>query len=321
MTDGILVKNNTGHILISSDVESLHYAGKAEYISVTHSGLTDFPNYSGSYDTLDGRCIVRYKAFTNNGTPLFFIRPKDYSRYHGIINQWQFGVYWYVDVLVSGGSIGASTRPDIHYFVQPRRFGNATLPAPTDDYGIVTYKGTTTMFDSRLKPLAITYAKGVTPPADPTNGSGLPGSSSGHPWNYATNDHDFRCSSQYNAYSSAALNNHTDLMFSAPSTAQAVYSRTMYGYKNSCDTYSCQEHWSTAIWWGMYHQAYRLVSGSVRAGWAHYAAGYYFYSRYEDGGWFGGGSGSAVSGSAPYDNKTINLSQNTIIVANASHYE
>jgi hypothetical protein len=312
MTDGILVKNNTGHILISSDVKSLHYFGKADYVSTPLTGLTDFPNYGGSNDALSGRCIIRYRILTSY-TPLFFIRPSDYTRFHGIINQWQDGSYWYVDVIQSGGT---EDRPDVHVFIEP------TSMTPTGDHGILTkLSDGNTAFDSRLKPLAITYAAGVQPPTDPTDGSGLPGSTSGHPWNYASNDHDFTCDDSYSSYASSTLNSNTDLMFSAPSTAQAVYSRTMYGYKNSCDTYSCQSHWSTAIWWAMYHQAYKIDPGYVRAGWCVYAAGYYFYSAYESGGWFGGGSGSASSGNAPYNNKTINLSQNTIIVANASHYE
>lgn len=316
MAYGISVKNASGHILISNEIESLHFAGQATYVSTPYTGLTSFPNYNSSdpQNVLSGRCITRYRIDVSD-TPLFFIRPDDYTRYHGIINQWESGGYWYVDVIQSGGT---EDRADVYAFVKPSAL------TPSGSYGIQTFLSNgTSAFDSRLNPLAITYAAPVTPPSIPCDG-GQPTAQSGFAWNDTNLDHDFTSDNTYSQSTSSALNSNTDLMFSAPSTAQAVYSRVKHGHKASTIPFwqggGTQHHYSTAIWWAMYHQAYKLVSGNIRAGWCPYAAGYYFYSVYQSGGWFGGGSGSAVTGNAPYNDKTINLSANTVIIANAEHY-
>ena len=111
-------------------------------------------------------------------------------------------------------------------------------------------------------------------------------------------------------------------MFAAPSLAQATYKRQMHGHKRSCGCCGCccQDHNSTAAWWVMYRNTFRLRSGYIDAGWTNYAAGYSFSSSYESGGWFGGGGGSYSSGSMPYTAKTINLTSNAYIIADATRY-
>lgn len=182
--------------------------------------------------------------------------------------------------------------------------------------------GTTKTFDSRKQPLAITGGGTAVAPSDPTNSGGTPGTSSGHSWNYATNDHDFRSSNRYTAVSDSAANASTT-MFSCPSLAQAVYKRQMHGYKESCGCcgFGCQDHYSTASWWVMYRSAFRLRSGNFDAGWTNYAAGFAFSSNYESGGWFGGGGGSYSTGTMPYTAKTINLQSNAYILADSSRYD
>ena len=97
----------------------------------------------------------------------------------------------------------------------------------------------------------------------------------------------------------------------------------MHGYKESCGCcgFGCQDHYSTAAWWVMYRQAFRLRSSNFDSGWTGYAAGYSFSSNYESGGWFGGGGGSYSSGSMPYTAKTINLQSNAYIIADSSRYD
>jgi hypothetical protein len=219
--------------------------------------------------------------------------------------------------MISGTS--TSNPPVIYCFV------NADdIPSSSETHGMIVYKsdGTTKTFDSRKQPLAITGGSTITPPTDPTNSSGLPSVTTGHPWNYATNDHDFRSSGQYTTYSNTVINT-TNTMFASPSIAQATYKRQMDGYKNSCGCCGCccQEHWSTAMWWVMYRSAFRIRSGNFDAGWNVYAAGYSFSSAFESGGWFGGGGGSYSSGTMPYSAKTINLFSNAFIVADSSRYD
>lgn len=316
MAYGFEAKNDNGKVIINDTIENLHFIGKATRGS-NNSAYGDFPGYGGGNDALDGR-VIHYYTITCSGTPVAFIKPSDYSRWHGIIKQSVSGTTWSFDVMVSGTS--TSNPPDVYCFV------NADdIPVPSGEtYGMQVFKsdGSTKTFDSRRQPLAITGGgTAPAPPSDPTNSSGLPGVSTGHSWNYSSNDHDFRSSNRYNATSDSAANTST-AMFACSSLAQAVYKRQQHGYKQSCGQYGCccQDHHSTAAWWVMYRQMFRLRSGNFDSGWTNYAAGYSFSSSFEDGGWFGGGGGSYSTGSMPYTAKTINLQSNAFIVADSSRY-
>lgn len=316
MAYGFEAKNDNGKVIINDTIENLHFIGKATRGS-NNSDYGDFPGYSGSNDTLDGR-VIHYYTITCSGTPVAFIKPNDYSRWHGIVKQSVSGTTWSFDVMVSGTS--TSNPPDLYCFV------NADdIPVPSGEtYGMQVFKsdGSTKTFDSRRQPLAITGGgTAPAPPSDPTNSSGLPGVSSGHSWNYSSNDHDFRSSNRYNATSDSAANTST-AMFACSSLAQAVYKRQQHGYKESCGFLGCccQDHHSTAAWWVMYRQMFRLRSGNFDSGWTNYAAGYSFSSSFESGGWFGGGGGSYSTGSMPYTAKTINLQSNAFIIADSSRY-
>ena len=313
MAYGILVKNTSGHILVSSEIESLCCAGTAEYVVNLHTGLTDFPGYSGDVNTLSGRNVHRYRWF-GAVTPLFFIRPANYDLFHGILNQWSSDGYQYVDIIQSGG---AAAIPTIYVFVPPR------VLTPSGNMGIRTQLANGQVaFDSRLGPLAIHWANSVIPQTVPCDG-GQPTVQGGYAWNDTSLDHDFRCNNTYNSYPMTTPYARESLMFSTPSIAQAVYTRQKNGFKRSYGDYSSQDHWSTAVWWAMYHSAYRIGVGAFHAGWGVYAAGYYFTSAWENPGWYepsGGSGGSVQAGSRPYNDKTINLVSNLAIVANADHY-
>jgi len=317
MAYGFEAKNDNGKVIINDTIENLHFIGKATRGS-NNAAYGDFPGYGGSNDALDGR-VIHYYTITCSGTPVAFIKPADYSRWHGIIKQSVSGTTWSFDVMVSGTS--TSNPPDIYCFV------NADdIPVPSGEtYGMQVFKsnGSTKTFDSRRQPLAITGGGTASaPPSDPTNSSGTPGTSSGHSWNYSSNDHDFRSSNRYTAHSDSAANT-SNAMFACSSLAQAVYKRQQHGYKESCGFLGCccQDHHSTAAWWVMYRQMFRLRSGNFDSGWTNYAAGYSFSSSFESGGWFGGGGGSYSTGTMPYTAKTINLQSNAYIIADSSRYD
>lgn len=317
MAYGFEAKNDNGKVIINDTIENLHFIGKATRGS-NNAAYGDFPGYGGSNDALDGR-VIHYYTITCSGTPVAFIKPADYSRWHGIIKQSVSGTTWSFDVMVSGTS--TSNPPDIYCFV------NADdIPVPSGEtYGMQVFKsnGSTKTFDSRRQPLAITGGGTASaPPSDPTNSSGTPGTSSGHSWNYSSNDHDFRSSNRYTAHSDSAANT-SNAMFACSSLAQAVYKRQQHGYKESCGFLGCccQDHHSTAAWWVMYRQMFRLRSGNFDSGWTNYAAGYSFSSSFESGGWFGGGGGSYSTGTMPYTAKTINLQSNAFILADSSRYD
>jgi len=316
MAYGFEAKNNNGKVIINDTIENLHFIGKATRTS-SSSGHGTISGYSGSNNSLDGRVLHTYTV-TCSGTPVAFIKPVDYDRWHGIVKQSVSNTTWTFEVIISGTS--TSNPPVLYCFV------NADdIPVPSGEtHGMIVFKsdGSSKTFDSRRQPLAITGGGTAVAPSDPTNTSGTPGTSTGHSWNYATNDHDFRSSNRYNANSDSSVNV-SNAMFSCPSLAQAVYKRQMHGHKRSCGQYGCccQDHYSTAAWWVMYRSAFRLRNGNFDAGWTVYVSGYSFSSVAEDGGWFGGGGGSWSSGSMPYTAKTINLQSNAYIIADSSRYD
>lgn len=316
MSYGFTTTNTSGQTIISDEMENLHFIGKATLTGNDGGDYGDFPSYTGTNDALDGRVIFTYTINTS-GTPLVFIKPSDYTRWHALLTQSNVGNAWTFDVIVSG--LSTANAPDLYCFVN----ANETTAA-TDTHGLIVYKpdGTTRTFDSRYHPLAIQGGGTIVPPSDPTDSSGLPGITYGHPWNYASNDHDFRSTTRYNSQA-ISNGNYTDLMFSAPSLAQACYKRQMEGHKTSCGEYGCccQDHWSTAMWWVLYRNTFRIRNGYFDAGWTNYAAGYAFSSAHEDGGWFGGGGGGFSTGTMPYTAKTINLTSNAFMIVDSTRYD
>jgi hypothetical protein len=313
MAFGALVKNTAGNILVSSDVTCVHRVGRATFESTYLSGLTNFPGYAGddTQITLSGRHLHRY-SITAPSAPLFFIRPVNYDNFHGVLNQYQSGGKWYVDIIQSGLIAQA---PEVYAFSTP---SNSFV---TDEsYGFMTRLANGNIaFDSRQRPLAVYAAESVIPPEIPCDG-GQPYTSGGYAWNDNTLDWDFTSDDTYNTYDMPSIVDKENLMFSAPSVAQAVYSRQKNGYKFSRGYRSGQDHYSAANWWAMYHQQYKLASNAIHAGWGPYAAGYSFSSTWDSGGWFDGGGGSIVTGTRPFSDATINWTNNVIIVADARPY-
>jgi hypothetical protein len=363
MIQGARVYNNDNQVLISSDIENMHYGGQATHTGVS-SGLGTFPSYAGSSSSLiEGRCIHTY-TFTSAGEPLVFIRPDNYNLWHSVIQQSQNGSTWTFKVLQSGTT---SQPPEIHVFVRPSQ-----LPHSTETKGLQVFLDDgTPAFDSRLKPLAIADGGVSQPPSDPTNGTGLPGSTgdigASHmvygangcwgvtrwyqgtmaAWGGTGNgntplDHDFSCSNRYLSNALSTTSTYSNLMFAAPSLAQSVQQRVIRGYKEdedmgywctSCACYwgsncvsfcgsyvdSIQRHFSTASWWVMYRNAFRLRSGYLDSGWGTYDAGYSYNATWEDHGWAGSG-GIVNTGTLPYTPKTINLQDNAYLIADVTRY-
>ena len=88
MAYGFEAKNDAGNVIINDTIENLHFVGNATRNS-SSAAYGDFPGYGGSNDTLDGRVIHEYRI-TTAGTPVAFIKPNDYARWHGVVRQyWQ----------------------------------------------------------------------------------------------------------------------------------------------------------------------------------------------------------------------------------------
>jgi hypothetical protein len=316
MSYGLTVKNDLGLVLISDTVPTMHFVGQAYLVSNTGTRYGDFYGYSGPNDGLDGHNMFTYRI-NSSIAPKVFIRPRDYSKFYAVTRLYSSGgSTWDIEVLMSHGYNGE--HPQIFCFAPSTAVGTSG-----ENYGLVVKDSSGILtFDSRLSPLAITAGLDTYAPQCPCN-SGCPGTTSGHPWNYAALDWDFKSSSRYNSYEFLAPTSFTDLMFSADSFAQSVQARQMNGYKRSSGgAYgSDQEHWSTALWWVMYRNTFRLSNGQVHSGWTNTASAYRFTSTYEDGGWFGGGGGGWSTGTLPYPAKSINTGERSLVlIADATRY-
>jgi hypothetical protein len=334
MAYGILAYNNTGKILISTDIQGLHFAGIAILSSTVQSLTRNFPNYNRDGYYLSGSWIHTYTiTLPAASAPVFFIRPVSTNVQYGIINQYaQNSNSWRVDIIQSG--YDTSYPPEIYAFTtaQYARLDSAAgLAMDTTGPGIATYlsNGTTLAFDSRKDPLGILYAnQNVRPPQLPSDG-GAPVSDTSYPWYWQDQnlDFNFKSDTTYTSYSHGLTDSATDLMFSAPSTAHSVRTRVKGGYKLSCSSGvlgvggSSQPHYSTAQWWVFYIQTYGLTSSNTLiAGWTPYKAGYFYHEEYSSGGWFGSDSGQMSQGNRPYPDKTINWQYNTAMITKATNY-
>jgi len=323
MSYGILAYNNSGKILISTDIQGLHFAGSATYLNSTQSLTTNFPNYAIDGSFLSGSWIHYFNiTLPNASNPVFFIRPKNTIYQYGIIKQYIGGLnVWNVDIIQNGTS---SYPPEVYAFTTAayaRLDANAGLQLDTTGPGIITYlsDGITVGFDSRKDPLGILWAdQNVYPPQLPSDG-GAPVTETSYPhaWQDQNLDFNFKSDNTYNSYYHGITDPSADLMFSAPSTAQSVRTRVKGGYKNS----KGQTHYSTAQWWVFYIQTYGLRSNNTLiAGWTPYKAGYFYHQEFSSGGWFGSDSGQMSQGSRPYPDKTINWINNTAMITNANYY-
>jgi len=174
MSYGFSAINNNGKLLITDTMENLHFAGKPtlqgnDSASENYGSFPEYGEVSGlatAFDALDGRIIFTY-TFTHSGTPIVFVKPTDYSRWHAVLTQSVSGTTWTIKVIVSGTS--TSNPPVLYCFVNAE---NST--GNTDNYGMIVYKANgDRAFDSRYSPLAVTGGGTIAPPSDPTNSAEL----------------------------------------------------------------------------------------------------------------------------------------------------
>jgi hypothetical protein len=341
MSFGLSVTNVNNEVIISESTKNLHFLGKGIYSGYTLEN-TAINGYSGSFARLDGSFYITYNLpvpinFPVN--PIVFIRLKGYRQARACVFKtsrvYEGSYINYRIVVLMTGILGPNTSwidesklPEVYCFDQADY-------CPVNDYGLVhglqVYEsdGDKVNFDSRRLPLAIIGGGEHVPPYDPTNGDGLPGVTQNHPWRSATNDHDFRSTLRKNSYQVDVGDTPIEnLMFATSTIAQACWLREIQGYKNSTGSFfsSSQQHWSWARWWVMYRNCCGLSSGSGNniffdSGWGPVASGFSYEERFESGGWFGGGGGSYATGSAPYEQKTLNLRNTMFLLADATRYE
>lgn len=342
---GFKVIGDDGIVVVSSDVPSQHYVGKAVYGGTISAPLTCFPQYANfgggcgpiscvsgvniygfpftacsGGGGLEGRTVYNFTIkMPNNDVPLVFIKPAWENAQYGIVNMYQDRGVWFINVLQRYGVIGV---PELYIFSQcegmysNERFGLVLK----DTNGKTTY-------DSRFNLLNVKAAVSVIPPEYAAIG-GVPTSTHGS-GNAAWSDNalDFNFNTTDNVFPVLHNVNPNNIMFCASSTAQAVWERVKGGSYSSDGGYGSdsQYHESRYAWWVMYYQTYGVSVNSVIAGWGIYTAGYQHY-KYMEGdsnvtGIGNTGDSTTVGGTSPYTQKHINRRYNTVLISDSSLYD
>ena len=83
-----------------------------------------------------------------------------------------------------------------------------------------------------------------------------------------------------------------------------------------------REYYFTSKYWAFYRGGMRWDSGSLRAGWIVVEKGCnWTYDKFSGFLGIGTGGDSGTGGNWPYSNETINLTANTVIVADGARYD
>jgi len=322
---GLDIKNDSGHVLISDSVPSLHFMGKATYAGIEFTRSTGFPGYSGSYDSLEGVVVYRFITSVNN-VPVVFIKPSNYSLFYGVLTQRLNGSSWEIQIIQSSTY---SIPPEIYIFCSVAGINVSN----SETVGLQAFdtSGNVT-FDSRYPPLNVINTVDIQSPTVPGNSGVAPTSTSVSSKSYYQNwvmnlDYDFNCNNRYNTTTLSSNVASNNVMFSASTTTQAVYLRRKYASYRSDGGYGSdtQFHEKEYKWAAMYHQGYKVSNTAVLAGWAIYNTAFSARNYVEgDSGFIGiGGESSSTSttGTLPYIQKTINQISNTLIIADSSFYD
>lgn len=157
MSFGVDIRGATGHVLVSSELKSLHCKEASHY--ATESGVTNFESFTGGGHGLEGRHIHKYSVAASSA-PLIFIKPADTSRFYGLLREYSQGGTWYIEVVQGGGG---SAPPRVFAFVLP-----ADASATGSNHGIATWLADgSEAFNSSKRPLAILETLFGQPPAYP----------------------------------------------------------------------------------------------------------------------------------------------------------
>lgn len=307
---GFFAMNNNGQVLISSDTRNLHFVGKAVLTSVPDSA-SGYGGFQRGIYTI--QCAV---------TPVpFFTMPT--NEFYAIAAVRNVGGYTWEIELIRSGNYGEV--PEVYVFSDPR---GATQRA-NSDYGmlVMTADGGVA-FDSRMSPLVITGGLAVQPPSNPitTAVSGL----SAQGCRSMVTAGQKMAPNNYNSYGLSTYKPITKPIFYYPSIAQ---SQRQYNFSQSerrCTGFSvfgnCIGYESKAKWesryWAFFRGGIRYTAGQIQCGWIAVKYGCN-YSSNGGSSFLGislGGSGS-TGGTWPYSNKTLNIVDTAVIIADGYKYD
>ncbi len=305
MSYGFLALNDSNEVLITSDARNLHFLQKK-------SSPTSVEFTSNDYGGMR-RYIYSFSNVSVTPVPFFSTPTTDFYAISRVEDKGSNN--WDIEVIRSGTS---TSTPEVYLFADPR------AGSSSEAYGMVVFMDDgTAAFDSRLKPLAVTGGSVITHPSNPRTSF----SSTGLNAKYCpTNAGTVFAPTESNNYSLA--NQPDKPIFSFFSLAQAEREVIVQATEVECErvyglcTGIRRYYYWTSKYWAFYRGGMRWDSGSLRAGWIVVEKGCN-WTYYKDSTFLGIGTGgdSGTGGDWPYSNETINITANTVIVADGARYD
>lgn len=288
MAYGIQLFNNDSQLLIDSEFEHFHFAGKASLFETTRVPYILKGNDT-QHSTRDGQSmsssqvnghihkfILYANASSDSPPPIAFIKPVGTGggfsggEYCSIILTQRSGANWIMWVLSS-----ISTAPAIYCFLPLRRMlSTYAAPGANDKFSLETFSSSgVKTYDARVRPLKVIASGSVSAPSIARTGSKSNG------WNPiftpdSTDQANFTMPSGVVA---------SDLMFYCPSIAHSCQD---HSEQHSGDGFQAQGYnsffyaWARYdLWWCFYRNTFRLGSGYISSGYTIYASGHVWKSE------------------------------------------
>jgi hypothetical protein len=305
MSYGFSAKNSSGQVLISSDLQNYHF----------HSKLSSIQSTLGYHDTYGGMYNYRFEVIIGtDNPPLVFIEPRcdNIQAMLGmdIVSDLGGGnKLWYIDVAVAGINVAAAVHPYLYIFTKA---GAITDPTG-QNWGLTVYNDNNDVaFDSRKAPLVILGGNNVTPPST-----------------IITASQDLNPNSAHWVEKSLEGLSSSDIMFCAPSLAQAEREYTTTQHSESCtglDICGACIGWASVwdrsdTWWAFYRNGFQLKDNKFKSGWLTFNVGHHYYETDEDS--FLGiryDGGSSTGGQQAINNGQINMNTNAYLFSKPSLY-
>tara|TARA_B110000503_G_scaffold21748_1_gene33348 strand:+ start:7107 stop:8174 length:1068 start_codon:yes stop_codon:yes gene_type:complete len=355
MATGIQAFNNSGTVLIDSDLKNYHFIGKLNpttswkmpSILGGTAGKKTSPDYMDASQT--SGTVYIFRVYCNGvKPPLCFIKPNDRSQdvYTSQIKCMRDGEYWEVWILQTDGASGA---PQLYCFTTP----DQQLNLSNDTHGVQVFNANGEVsFDSRARPLRITATGSVGVPVLPHTGSlgsvynvnlevNIPPSTVQTGVNLLDNDGIYYCPCLANAEQEYSYYGNFDWF---EGIDLGVFGS--YGVDHIVRRQD--------VWWCFYRGGYRLTATEIQGNWITFLGGH-VWDQADSNDWgalgtviaaitiiytggFGGSALFGVFGAAlslaafvssstagtyrPYANSSRNANeQNTYIITKASFYD
>jgi|TARA_B110000483_G_C18108857_1_gene508862 hypothetical protein len=263
MTYGLKIKNNSNELLVDSDFEHYHFAGKGQYSSsfqtpaLTGGNVTQH-SYSGSTTLSSSQVPGRVWVFTLSGrassgspAPLIFIKDAN-QIFFGHIMTKRVGTNWEFWILSSDTGTGGVPVTYCFLPLDEMSLANATASSG-ENYGLATFNGSgKRTYDSRFKPLKIV--------GNVTTSAATSSARSSIAANYNPDFTPNRFTNTVFSYP----NVQTELMYCCPSIATVCQEVQVSNSGSGFQAQGCNSFfyaWARQdLWWGFYRNTYRVTT-------------------------------------------------------------